>query len=96
MKPTEIIAQAQNILARYLRAHEMQLIQDRDRLIHKDIGLLHEQVKQLTTERDALASQANALEQEKDAALHRLQASEQRERRLSERLASIAAITSDM
>jgi outer membrane murein-binding lipoprotein Lpp len=49
-------------------------------------------ISQLSAERDALASQANALEQEKDAALHRLQASEERERRLSERLASIAGL----
>ncbi len=75
------------------RARENDLIRDRDRLIHKDCATLHKQVQQLSAERDALASQANTLEQEKDAALHRLQASEERERRLSERLASIAALS---
>jgi hypothetical protein len=70
----ETIERLKEELAR-VRKHETHLIQDRDRLIHKDIANLQKQLTEVIAERDD---------------------SRDRERRLSERLANIASLVSDM
>lgn len=86
------IQSLQNELER-VRAHELHLIQDRDRLIHKDLAELHKLLNAAIADRNE-ASEATCRFSERLAqAEGELIASADRGRLLSERLAQIAALS---
>lgn len=78
------------------RQAENDLIQDRDRLIHGDIADLHKQLGAAHDKIKTRTDQFNNVSEHANALTHRLNDSAERERRLSERLANIASLVSDM
>lgn len=78
------------------RKHETHLIQERDRLIHKDIADLHKQLCAAHDKIKTRTDQFNNVSEHANSLTTRLNETAERERRLSERLANIASLVSDM
>jgi hypothetical protein len=89
------IERLQDELAR-VRKHETELIQDRDRLIHKDLAQLHKEVDDLKGELENERAARKIYSDRLAKSDSELAAALDRERRLSERLANVASLVSDM
>lgn len=78
------------------RAAENKLISDRDRLIHVDIAGLNKEILELKTELESSRQARKIYSDQANKAAEELSACMERERRLTERLAKIAGIVSDL